>query len=88
MLSRDRGEFPEASVPGLTYAGSFDSVTASLRETATPLRMTDYLECLRVCDSNVALVGLGAGVTVFPRHRCVPPRKIPAQAELGRGTRA
>lgn len=40
MLSGYRGELPEALLPGLGVQGSFDSVAASLRETATPLRMT------------------------------------------------
>lgn len=42
MLSRYRGKLPEAPVPGLGAQGSFDSVAASLRETASPFRMTTY----------------------------------------------
>jgi hypothetical protein len=44
VLPREWGELLEVSVPGLRSAGSFDSVAASLRETATPLRMTLYVD--------------------------------------------
>jgi hypothetical protein len=44
MLSGYRGELPEALVLGLGVQGSFDSVAVSLRETATPLRMTGIID--------------------------------------------
>jgi len=44
MPSNSRGEFPYTFVLGSEGMGSFDCVAASLRETATPLRMTIYWE--------------------------------------------
>jgi hypothetical protein len=53
MVSGSRGELPETPVLGLEVQGSFDSVAASLREPATPLRMTvcfrDRIRTRRSC---------------------------------------
>ena len=46
-------ETPAASVLSSAHVGSFDAVTASLRETDTPLRTTAYVDCLRPHISRV-----------------------------------
>ena len=61
--SPDRGELPDAFVPGSTPAGSFDSVAASLRETATALRMRGYYEDRDSGSSGSAsLSGMGSAM--------------------------
>jgi len=52
--SRYRGALPTAFVPGSGSAGVLHSVAASLREPATPFRMTIYFWVERLVESPAA----------------------------------
>jgi hypothetical protein len=55
ILTTRTGEFPEAPQSNPFSVGSFDSVTTSLREILTPLRMTTYFEGQMAASTTVNL---------------------------------